>query len=179
MYTPGTYPFVHDAVIGPGMLSSVAMEMAAGRVSQQAVTAAWPAAALAIFVPFWIGRAVTIRQLGWINGTPVASSVDCGIYKPDGTRIISTGNTVASGANAIQRVDVTDTVLPAGNYYIAGAGLLTTVQMFRWAPLAPICSALGVMQMASASPLPSTATMVHSNTLAYIPHVFAQTRAVL
>lgn len=178
-YVLGTAPEYADAVISPPGLNSIGLEMVAARAAQQAATAAWPAAALAIFVPFWIGRDMTVYQLGWVNGTPVASSVDVGIYKPDGTRLLSTGNTVASGANAIQRVNVTDTVVPRGAYYLATAGLLTTVQMFRWAPLAPLMMAMGVRTMASASPLPATATFATDSTLAYVPQSFIQARSVL
>lgn len=83
--------------------------------------AAWGTANRAVFIPFVIETPVTVQQVCWVNGATVNGSVDMGVYNPDGTLIVSAGSTGQSGANSLQSVDVTDTPLTPGTYFMAMA----------------------------------------------------------
>lgn len=128
----------------------------------------------AYFVPFTLNEEVTVYAMGWINGTQVAGNIDVGIYYEDGVRLLSTGSTLQAGTTASQVVDVTDTVVKPGNYYLAMAGDTTTAQVVyrvSMGVLPQIC--LGVKHLTSAFPLPSTAAFVDAATNAWYPLVIA------
>lgn len=134
--------------------------------------AAWPSANAAIFVPFRVPVPVTITHLAMGTGTGSGGNYDQGIYDEAGNLIISTGSTARPGASQESIVDVTDTVLMPGLYYQA-MSVDGTTNIVR----TPVISAtamplMGTRQMASAFPLPSTATLA-SQTLAYLPHLAA------
>lgn len=71
--------------------------------------------------PFLLQRPVVVTKLGWINGATVAGNVDVAIYDNNLDLILSCGSTAQSGTNAKQTVDVTDTTLRPGIYYMAMA----------------------------------------------------------
>lgn len=121
--------------------------------------ATWPTANKAIFVPFVVRRAFTVRQLAWWNGSAVSGNVDCGVYDEVGTKIVSAGSTAQSGTSAAQIVNVTDSLLPAGLYYAAMARDTTTGSTGCGQALnAAHARAVGAYCMTSAFPLPTTAT---------------------
>jgi hypothetical protein len=121
----------------------------------------WPAANQAIFVPL----AVPVWQRWsygfWINGSTITSSnVDVGIYSIDGVRLASTGSVVMAGATNYQSSTLLSTVeLPPGPYYLAMSCNNTTAR--GWGVSTPSVTEgrmAGLLQMASAFPLPATAT---------------------
>lgn len=134
--------------------------------------AAWPAANLVIYTPFWVPEAVTITKLLWVNGA-VAGNVDVGVYAEDGTRLVSIGSTAVSGANAIQVADVTDTAIARGRYYTAMvADTITTLTIGSYVPAAGICQAIGLLEQAGVTlPLSTNASPATfaKYTRAYIP----------
>lgn len=110
---------------------------------------AWPASGLVIFVPFTVPEPVTITKVWWAKGA-IAGNVDAGIYATDGTLLVSAGTTaVSAGANQVQVVDITDTTLGAGTYYMAMcADTTTTLTIDRVSPAAGICQGLGLLEQA-------------------------------
>ena len=97
-----------------------------------------------------------------------------GIYDASFNRKVSTGAQTGSGASQSQIIDVTDTALPAGRYYVAlslnattasRAGLIVTTSSSL---LLAFC---GVMDSATnANPLPDPLTnMVAAATFVRIP----------
>jgi hypothetical protein len=136
------------------------------------------AVGIAVFIPFYVPTGFLVTKLGWGNGSAVAGSIDAGVYKSDGTRMVSTGSTAQSGTSTLQVVDVGDTFLPRGLYYLAmdsdtsGA----TQKVIAVLPAAGIPQALGLLEMAAAIPLATNANpaVFAKYTRAFIPQVMAQ-----
>jgi hypothetical protein len=140
--------------------------------------AAWPAANLVIFVPFWVPEAVTMTKMFYGIGASGTANLDMGIYAEDGTRLVSSGSVAASGSTTTQVIDITDTTLARGRYYMAmEADTVTTFTAFSKAPAVGICQALGLLEQASvAIPLSTNASPATfaKYTRAYIPFVGVQ-----
>ena len=117
----------------------------------------WPAADRAIFIPVMCAGYFTVKKFA-IENAAVSGNVDVGLYTSEGKLVISTGSTAMSGANAWQEIDVTDTQIPPGLYYLAMAINNTTGANSAAAFGLQQMRAQGAVQMASAFPLPATAT---------------------
>ena len=129
-------------------------------VDQHLLTSlAWQTANAAFFFPFTIDVPTTIVQMSWANGATVSGNVDIGIYNSEGTLLVSSGSTAQSGVSANQTVNTTDTLLSPGKwFYLALAVDNTTATLLGVALSAAFNQAMGVLSMASAFPLPATAT---------------------
>jgi len=130
---------------------------------------------LAVFIPFYVPEPVTITKLGWGNGAAVAGNLDAGIYDVAGNRLVSTGTTAQVTTGTLQVVDVADTTLARGLYYLGFASDTSgaTQKVVAGLPAAGIPQSLGLLQMASAFVLPNPATFARY-TSAFIPLVMAQ-----
>lgn len=119
----------------------------------------------AYYHPIYLPFGCIVTQLWWINGTTGGGNVDCGVYSRAGDRLVSTGSTAQSGTNALQIVNVTDTILDIGWYYLAVACDSGSATAFGGAQiLTGHNSVLGMAQEASAFPLPATATFAAPST---------------
>jgi hypothetical protein len=120
---------------------------------------------------------MTVYQLGWFNGSgTMTDSFDIGIYDASWNRKVAGGGTARTGVTAVQWVDVTDTFIPVGKYYLVGANNGTTanqMQDFMSASgvTAVFNAALGFFDSATnAYPLPDPLTnMVACATFTVIP----------
>lgn len=110
------FPFSPHAIICPFSPEFTGLYPSYNSVSYTAGTVT---ANRAYVTPFTLRRPVVVTKLGWINGGTAAGNVDVGIYDNNLDKIISTGSTAQSGTNAKQTVDITDTALSPGIYYIA------------------------------------------------------------
>jgi hypothetical protein len=120
----------------------------------------YPAANIAIFVPFRIGQPIKFSTMFIYNGASVSGNIDVGVYACDGTKIVSTGSTAQAGTSSIQTFTVTTTELDSGLFYFAVAMDNATGTLYRHAPSpAAMVNFQGVAQMAAAFPLPATATL--------------------
>jgi hypothetical protein len=119
---------------------------------------AWPTANLAMFVPVALSEAITVVKMAWMNGATVSGNVDVGIYDAAGNRLVSIGSTAQAGVTNSQVVDVADTLLSAGRYYLGLAmdNITGTMRMSAPDTLGTV-KAMGVLQMAAAFPLPLAA----------------------
>lgn len=118
----------------------------------------WPVANTAYYVPFRIATPFLARKLFWYNGTvAVAPNVDCGIFYPNGAQIISTGSTLMATSSVQQVVDVTDTWLDSGLYYLALAASGVGSGFMRFTGQQAARTA-GVCEQIDALPLPATMT---------------------
>lgn len=123
------------------------------------VSAVYPSANLAIYIPFRIQSPINIAQLFWYNGATATGNVDMGVYSKDGQRILSSGTTAQTGTNALQLVDITDVRIGAGMYWIALACDSGSSTFFSTTLGAVGLHTLaGIKQQASAFVLPTTAT---------------------
>lgn len=141
-------------------------------------SAAWPTANKAIFVPVLVARQTKLVKAFVYNGATASGNLDVGLYLPNGTRVVSMGSTAQSGTNALQELDITDTTVGPGLYYMALAMDGTTGTAFRATIGTGRGASLGIYEMTSAFALPSTATFA---TLAssYLPMFGFTTRSVV
>jgi hypothetical protein len=127
----------------------------------------WPAADRAIFVPFVLHEPMVVQRMAVFNALTATGNVDVGIYTEDGTRLVSAGSTAMSGTVAIQSFSISITLAP-GRYYMALAFSSASANIKAATTSLGSTYACGILQMASAFPLPATATFA-APTSAYIP----------
>lgn len=167
----------HLVTISPFSMHSVAASL--GSIGAPA-SSALGVANKAWFIPFRLSVPVLAQKLSWANGTTVNGNTDMGIYTYDGVRLVSTGSTVQTGASAIQTVDIADTPLGPGLYYLALATSSSTAT-YRRSTLATLSLArvLGIFMQLSAFALPATATFATADAAPYIANHFISARTVV
>ena len=173
-------PDLSAPIDGNGVISPTAACSIGGQFPHQGVaaSAAWPSANRAIYLPFRLASPFLITQLWWWNGVLSGTpNVDVGVFYPQGAKILSTGNTAQSGASTPQAVNVTDTWLQPGLYYMGMVSASATTAFFRVSVGAAELRIAHALQEASASPLPSTMTGV-GVTSSYCPIFGLASRAV-
>lgn len=142
---------------------------------------AWGTANLAVFIPMVVGARTTIYQLAWINGATVAGNIDVGIHDRNANRIVSAGSTAQAGVSVAQVADITDTVLEPGLYYLAMAADDATATVCRPSAASqfPLHRASGCGHMASAFPLPATATIAGWTAALTAPLIMGSTESTV
>ena len=142
-------------------------------------SAVWPAANRALYFPVSIPSPVILAQAFVHAGATSVNTnhFNIALYNADLTRILQTTSTTWSGStNVLNVVNITDTMIPAGNYLLALWLDTGTDTVFRAAPgILANAQALGARQEAAAGGLPAVATPV-ALTTAYVP-VFGFTQA--
>jgi hypothetical protein len=154
-------------------LSIESMGLAVGlQALANAASAAYVSANRAVYLPFHVPVARVLTKLMTPNGATASDNVDMGIYAAEsglpGRRIVSIGSTAQSGTDALQYYDIADTLLGAGDYFLAVAMNGTTGTLHRLIPSIDNLRRGGMFQEASAFPLPATATPA-TITSAYLP----------
>lgn len=138
------------------------------------VGAAWPAANRALFVPFRVPTEVTVYKMVIGTGSAAGGNWDLGIYDQLGNMLASTGSTARTAQDANSASLTAAVTLAPGFYYLAAAADGTN----NYAALNPSlqnCKLMGMRQMATAFPLPSTATFasVASNFLPWFGAIYS------
>lgn len=128
---------------------------------------AWPAANRAILIPFRIPRIVTAYQMIVACGATAGGNFDCGIYDMFGNLLVSGGTTARSPSSEVI-VNITDTVLGPGRYYMALSADSTDTFIATAPAQAALVKAVGIRQASAAFVLPSTVTF-ETAASAYIP----------
>lgn len=155
--------------ITPYSLYSIGRNLISSFGGSESVVA-WPLANRAYFVPFSINQTMVITQLFASNGTTASNSIDLGIYDDNGVRLVSTGSTLQAGTSTLQVINITDTTIGAGRYYMAMAMNGTTGTNKSFSTTAVQNQAMGTFLMATAFPLPATVTFAQ-NTTAFVPNM--------
>ena len=96
------------------------------------VSGSWASANDPVAVPFRISEALVVTHLGWRNGSGAGSNHDIGIYDTAWNLLVSSGSTGGSGSSLWQFVDVTDTPIPPGRYYLTYVVNATTANRSRY-----------------------------------------------
>lgn len=110
--------------------------------------------------PFRLNVSVTIVEMFCVNGAAVSGNLELAILNADGSIVVQTGSTAQSGTNSIQVIDITDTTLSAGQYFLAISVDNTTATFQAWSlTVDGVCRALGVQTDASGFPI-SAPTLV-------------------
>lgn len=174
----GVPPATSGSQQPPPVLTSAYVLVTTTEGTDYGVGAGWPAANRAILIPFDISESYTVKKLGWINGATVSGNVDVGIYDTNLTRLVSAGSTAQGSISVVQEVDVTDTTLPPGSYYMAMAMDNTTGRVLRSVANHLDTASVGVAQMAAAFPLPATATLAEPVN-DYTPLIAVSSRTLL
>ena len=119
----------------------------------------WPSANRAIYTPITIEAPVTAYHMGFEVVTQ-SGNVDVGLYDLNGVLLISSGTT-AVGATGFQGINITDTPLNPGIYFMAMAVDNTTASLRRYATAITLgsLSVQGIQDEDTAFVLPATATM--------------------
>lgn len=117
----------------------------------------WLTANKAQFYPVVIPWYYPVRRVFWANGNGISGNVDFGIYTLTGSRIYSSGSTAQSGTFAPQFVNA-DFLLAPGRYMFALAVSNTTATFSVASSSTVYLKLLRCFEMASAFPLPATAT---------------------
>jgi hypothetical protein len=137
-------------------------------------TTAWATQYRAIYVPVRVPQRVTVVELGVSNGTTATGNIDIGLYDSAGTRLVSTGSTAKSASAVIQAIDVTDTTIGPGLYYLGLNNDTTTDTVGCEIASAPLPAAMGVLaETLGAVTLPATASWGVSQTLGFVPFIVA------
>lgn len=165
-------------VLGNGSLYHSIVQQHITTNSGPPAAGAWPSANLAIAQPFYVDVPKLAQRLWVWNGT-VSGNIDIGIYDENFNLVVSSGAIAHASASTFQNIDITDTLIPRGTFYIAMSLNNTTGQTNRSvAGIAAFQSSFGICQMASAHPLPATfvpATLGQS----YVPIVGVAYKTVL
>jgi hypothetical protein len=156
-------------IIGTFSEECCGMEYRAGGQSAFG-SAVWPVANLALFLPLTLGVPYTVVKLWAANGSAVSGNIDVGLYDEAGNRLTSAGSTAQAGTNTIQEFNIADLLLPRGTYYIGCAldNATGTIQSNNAAAVRN--SVLGMLEAASAFPLPNPVTFA-TMTTAYCPFI--------
>lgn len=150
---------------------SVGYERAPGGTGTPASTT-W-VANLAIYCPIILPFNYPVRRMFWLNGTSVASTnMDIGVFTADGTRLYSSGSTAGSGATTVQYVTPSTPFMMYADtvYYIGYSNSGTTNRSFGASVTAAAQGRFtGILEQASALPLPATATFASLSSIALFP----------
>lgn len=149
-------------------------EIAAGGLGP--ASAAWPAANRAIAIPFVVYTPLIVVKMLIVNGSVASGNLDLGIYDDQQHLLVAKGSTAQAGTSAVQALDIADTTLQPGRYYMACAMDGTTGTVMSMANAIPLCRAFGVLSQSTAFPL-ADATWVAAQD-AYIPYIGITTRTV-
>jgi hypothetical protein len=127
---------------------------------------------LAVYVPFTLPWPYPVRRVWWLNGSVnTTTNVDFGIYSAAGTRIYSTGSTAMGTVSVTQYVTpATEFILAPGSYYMAWTCSNTTTRGNGPAITAIAGRMLGLVEQATALPLPATATFASFATVLAFPY---------
>lgn len=129
------------------------------------VSAVWPSANLSLGYEFHIHSPITVYKLFWFNGNTVNGSVDCGIYDPYGTLLVSTGIKAQSTTGTMQVIDLsTPYELDAGAYFLMLASSSATNTFLRRSTGIAVMRALGGVSVANNFPLQNGVTFAPYNT---------------
>ena len=119
----------------PPILTTLCMDSMGGALvsaSASSASAAWSVANAGYFYPFRLTARATVYQLLFFVGDTSSGNIDMAIYDSQKNRIVSAGSTAMSATvNTIQELNITDTVLAAGDYWLAVAVDNTTGTCFQ------------------------------------------------
>lgn len=131
----------------------------------------WESANRTVYMPLVLTSPCVIRRVWWANGatTTGGATIQVGIYRDTGNFqpgvLIISGSAVQGTASEVQFVDVTDTPIAPGLFWIAiTASSTTNTMVFRSSVASTTSDA--AFRFEEASAMPSTATPVETSALA-------------
>lgn len=171
MFWPSGLARPGELIISPWSQQSLGVEFTIMAILPT-TAAVWPAAGLAIFVPFTLPEPMLVTKL-WYSPGVASGNCDLAIYDEAGNILVSSGSQVVAGSATVTPIDVTDTVIPRGRAYMAMcADTGATLTVNRAAPAAGILQSFGLLEQAGITlPLSSGANPATfaKYTRAYVP----------
>ncbi len=142
-------------------------------------TTTWPATNQAIYIPFTLAKPYTAARMWLYNGGTVSGNLDLGIYDDQGNTIVTKGSTLQATINVMQFLDITDTVLNPGVYYMAVAldNTTSTPQTLQVASLTTTRTS-GILSQSTAFPLPTSTATFAAAQAAFVPIIGITSRTV-
>lgn len=119
----------------------------------------WQTTNRAIFMPIFLEYPVLAQAMA-VRVSVQSGNLDVGIYTLAGAKIVTSGTTAVAAAG-LQILDIADTWLAAGTYFLALSVNNTTASFFGSAQTDEVAVVCGVQQMNSAFVLPATATFAN------------------
>jgi hypothetical protein len=175
MPTFPTQGFANPPVINAWSWNSIGIGMSQTGVAPTS-TAAILTQNLAWYVPFEIHDVPWVAKRMFVyNGATGTGNIDLGIYDSQGNRLVSFGSVAKVASAAIQYVDITDTTLQPGLYFMAFASNSATDTFAQRQPSLQQLRALNVRQQTSAFALPNPAVFAVP-TIAILPEFGVSSR---
>jgi len=153
-----------SGVISPASMYSVGR----GIMALNVASVAWSAANRALFVPFRVTEISTAYQMMFGCGATAGGNVSVGIYDLWFNLLVS-ASAARSASNEII-VNITDTELLPGTYFMAMSVDGTTNVIAFAATNADLAHMIGVRMMETAYPLPDPATPVKTAAV-HVPYI--------
>jgi hypothetical protein len=127
-----------------------------------AASATYPAAAnAAVYVPFVVNAPMPVVEMGAFNGATAAGNTQLGIYDDQQNLLTASTATAQAGINAWQMLSVTAVTLDPGVYYMAIVSTSASATFscaYNSEGTVVMGRSMGLLQQASAAPLPNPAT---------------------
>ncbi len=135
------------------------------------VSAAYPTADLALYVPFSLLERITVVKLFCHNGAAVAGNVDIRLYDINGVALTPSVQVAQAVINVLQEFDIVDVPIGPGLFYMGIVLSNVGGALFRGLTLALGGALMGMAQeqLAAGAALPNVATFA-SITGTYVPH---------
>lgn len=163
--TPAPY-----RLYSPSAISSHDTSWTGAYHTTAATSQAWPAANIAVYLPFSVGTATTVYETWVCTGTLTDSNnIEIGCYNLAGTRLFTTAMTITTASDTVNSSGMTDYTLDRGSYYMAMScdgtrNFLATSQSIGLYQAAGCLEETGL----TGATLPATATFA-TYTRAYLP----------
>lgn len=160
--------------LGRTIITSTGLGSTAGQANMSSASGmgagTWPAANRALYIPFELDFPAIAKQMAF-TVTTQSGNFDAGIYSETGSRLVSKGSTAVPVAG-IAAIDIADTVLTPGTYFMALNIDNTTAAVQRSSgPPAETLRACGLQQQAvGAIALPATAAFANPAS-AFLPQL--------
>lgn len=133
-------------------------------------SAGWGTASQAVYIPFSLPFPYLIRRMFWVNGSSAGSTHELAVYTFGGRQLVTTSGQTGTGNSAPQYITLgTPYLLSPGTYYLGySLNATTSNRIFLDSDLSALIKRFtGILEQASASPLPALATFATPTTTSY------------
>lgn len=118
-------------VITPFHPEAQGMQIRGSSHSLSGTTSSVPGQNIVTLAPFFLYERAVAQKIGVMIGATANGNLDAGIYDRDGDLIVSTGSVAQGATSSLQELDITDTTLEPGLYYMAVQLSSATGTIFR------------------------------------------------
>lgn len=128
-----------------------------------AVASATAGTNIAMYFPWLVETPCTVTKGFVMNGASVNGNIDVGVYDHEFTLIVSKGATLQAGTNAIQELDITDTTIMPGRYWIGFVNTGTGTVFALTGVDESMANRAALLIQTGQTSLPSSATPIKNN----------------